>query len=298
MTDTRTHIASVGPDGGVEAGASSAVTPWWSFTKTLIAAAVLRLADEGRVALDAPLAPWAFTPRQLLGQRAGLPDYGGMAEYHAAVARGDAPWSDDAVLARFPPDRLDYAPGEGWAYSNIGYLLLRRLVEERREAAFPEALTALVLRPLGLDRARAATGPEDIAGTAFDDGRGYHPGWVFHGVVVGPVDEAALALHRLLTGDVLSPEAQAAMRTRHALRPDQASAPWSRPGYGGGVMIGEMRDGDVPALWVIGHSAGGPGSTGSVFHHPQSGRTAAAYTNDPARGANERAAYRRLAGLG
>ncbi len=66
------HIAVVDAEGGLETGASAAVVPWWPFTKTLIAVAVLRFAERGEVALDAPLDGYPFTTRQLLQHRAGV----------------------------------------------------------------------------------------------------------------------------------------------------------------------------------------------------------------------------------
>ncbi len=49
--------------------------------------------------------------------------------------------------------------------------------------------------------------------TAFEGGQSYHPGWAFHGIVVGPVAEAALALHRLLRGGLLTPTSRAPCST-------------------------------------------------------------------------------------
>ena len=34
----------------------------------------------------------------------------------------------------------------------------------------------------------------------------YHPGWVYHGLLVGPLREAAVLLDRLMTGTLLSPD--------------------------------------------------------------------------------------------
>jgi hypothetical protein len=53
------------------------IVPWWSFTKTVIAAAVLTLVRDGRLSLDDPVDGQPFTLRQLLQHRAGLPDYSG-----------------------------------------------------------------------------------------------------------------------------------------------------------------------------------------------------------------------------
>uniref|UniRef100_UPI003A8DDA00 serine hydrolase n=1 Tax=Pararhodobacter aggregans TaxID=404875 RepID=UPI003A8DDA00 len=51
------------------------LAPFWSVTKTVIALCALRLAEQRRLDLDAPLADIGVTLRQLLGHTAGLPGY-------------------------------------------------------------------------------------------------------------------------------------------------------------------------------------------------------------------------------
>src|SRR5690606_2772623 len=106
------------PDGTPRDVSSQAIVPWWSFTKTLIAAAALILVRRKRLSLEAPLPGLPYSLRQLLQHTAGVGNYGGLPEYHAAVARGDAPWSRDELYVRIPPTRLLFAPGAGWEYSN------------------------------------------------------------------------------------------------------------------------------------------------------------------------------------
>lgn len=290
-------VAIVGADGRLEDGASRAVVPWWSFTKTLIAAAVLRLAERRRLTLDERLDGLPFTLRQLMQHRAGVGNYGQMAAYHQAVARGDEPWSEDEFLVRVPADQLLYPPGEGWAYSNIGYLLLRRLLVRRSGVAFAELLHDLVLSPLGLPRARLAETPADMRDTVFDDGSGYDPRWVSHGTVVGPVAEAALALDRLLGGDFLEPMTLRAMLDAHPLGGPLPGRPWLTTGYGLGLMMGTMQGAGVERpLAVAGHSAGGPGSAGAVYRTLVDGerRTAAVFVAGTDEGPAEAIALRRL----
>ena len=107
-----------------------APVPWWSFTKTVIAAAALALVRDARLQLDRPLPNRPFTLRQLLAHRAGVTNYGGLAAYGEAVERGDEPWPISVLLERAHAARLRYPPGQGWAYSNIGYLFVRELIEE------------------------------------------------------------------------------------------------------------------------------------------------------------------------
>lgn len=50
--------------------------PWWSFGKTVIAAAALVLVRDRVLALDDAIDGQAYTLRQLLQHQAGLADYG------------------------------------------------------------------------------------------------------------------------------------------------------------------------------------------------------------------------------
>jgi len=124
--------------------------PWWSFTKTVLAAAALVLVRDGVAALDAPLHGRSHTLRHLLQHRSGLTDYGGLSAYHEAVARGDDPWPVPTLLERTEAARLRYPAGAGWDYSNIGYLFVRELIESATGESLDSALRRLVLRPLGI----------------------------------------------------------------------------------------------------------------------------------------------------
>jgi CubicO group peptidase (beta-lactamase class C family) len=68
------------------------IIPWWSFTKTALAATALSLVRDGLVKLDDPVPGELFTMRQLLRHEAGLADYGELAEYHTAVASHEPAW--------------------------------------------------------------------------------------------------------------------------------------------------------------------------------------------------------------
>jgi len=117
-------------DGAYVAGEGDEVdVPWWSFSKTVLAAAALALVRDGRLTLDEPLAARAYTLRQLLQHRAGVANYGALRAYHDAVARNEEPWAVEDLLARCEANRLVFAAGTGWAYSNIGYFHVREIIE-------------------------------------------------------------------------------------------------------------------------------------------------------------------------
>ena len=235
--------------------------PWWSYAKTVLAGATLALVAKGRLSLDEPVRGRPFTLRQLLQHRAGLRCYGGLRAYHGAVAAGEDPWPVEAMLRRVDADTLAYAPGQGWGYSNIGYLLVRALIEETADASLGPALDRLVFGPLGITGVTVAREPADLDATAWANARRYHPGWVYHGLLVGPASAAALFLHRLLDGGLLPPGLLAAMHYPHPVGSVIPGRPWRTAGYGLGLMIGQ---GEPPGEY-IGHTGGGPGSTSAVY---------------------------------
>jgi CubicO group peptidase (beta-lactamase class C family) len=239
----------------VTSNGDTADVPWWSFTKTVIAAAALALVRDGRFVLDDPLTKRPYTLRQLLQHRAGLTEYGRLAAYHEAVARNDDGWPADEMLARTAADRLVYEPGKGWGYSNIGYYFVRRLIEQATDRSLGDALDDLVLKPLGIASVRFAA---DRAHYSPD----YDPRWVYHGLLVGPLQQAALLLQRLLAGDLLPPPLLTAMCDRYLLGGPVAGRPWKTPSYGLGLMIGETTGGAL----IAGHTGGGPGSAVAVYH--------------------------------
>ena len=114
-----------------------------SVSKLLTATAAAKLAEEGKLNLDAPVQaqlPWlgtrwpAMTPRQLAAHISGLPHYSDADEQrgtkHYATGR-------DAV-AIFADRALLSPPGTAYSYSSWGYTLLGALVEESAGVPFPD----------------------------------------------------------------------------------------------------------------------------------------------------------------
>lgn len=253
----------------------------YSCTKTIIATLTLLLCEEGRISLDAPVSRWfpelpmasAITIRHLLGHISGLPDYGGLADYHRDVKRTPSrPWTDTEFLERALAQGMLFKPGEGWAYSNIGYLLLKQIIMKETCQSLASVVDSMICAPFGLERSFIPESTADLSvlEPAFfaliaENGElpvpeVYHPGWVSHGVLASTPTELASFYHRLFTGEVLSPESLSAMTT---LTPVPAAPPQYRgPCYGLGIMA----DTASPYGIILGHNGGGPGYQTSVFH--------------------------------
>ncbi len=136
-----------------------------SITKPLTAAAVLQLAEAGILTLDDPVAShladvpaaWAgVTLRQLLSHTSGVPDF---TETEGVTPPGAGYVHHDTILARMASVPVLGAPGEVWAYSNTGYLLLGRIVERHRAMPWERAMETHLFRPLGMRRTAYAGAP-------------------------------------------------------------------------------------------------------------------------------------------
>lgn len=251
-------------------GAESADTggsrlfPYWSFTKTVIAICALILAEMGRVDLDEPLPGQPFTLRQLLNHTAGLPDYGTLPAYHQAVRNNEEPWARDDLLRETMRQGMLFPPGGGWRYSNVGYMLARERIEEAAGSAFPDVVESMIAGRLGLKTVALATTREQFSQVHWKGAQRYHPGWVYHGCLIGTAREATLLLHALFTGQLLKEASFRQMLTPVSLGGALEGRPWTDCGYGLGLMTGKM--GSVGR--AIGHTGGGPVGVNAVYHFP------------------------------
>jgi D-alanyl-D-alanine carboxypeptidase len=270
-----------------------AVVPIYSITKTLTAICALRLAEADIWSLNDPVRKWvpdvplpsAVTLSHLLRHMGGLRDYGPLAEYHRAVRfTPREPWTRqqflDAVLSR---DML-FPPGEGWAYSNVGYMLIRESLHAATNQTFSQTVRDMVVSPLELTRTRVVEtiddwaecvpgyGPEvDTAGRSVDVRHSYDPRWVAPGVVMSTAEEITLAFDGLFAGRLLKPRTLAQMLVLTPI-PDSGSPP--QHGYGMGIASAL----DSPHGANFGHGGGGPGYglSASIFPETSLGRVATA----------------------
>jgi CubicO group peptidase (beta-lactamase class C family) len=272
------------------------IVPWWSITKSCLAAGALVLVAGGRLDLDRPMSGRAFTLRQVLQHTSGLACYTEHPDYDPALDRHDDPWSDDHVLAQSLTSTPLFAPGQGWSYSNTGYFLVRRLIEQNTGLGIEQALRALVLGPLGIEHAFIARTRAELRRSVWGDEDDFHPGWVLHGLLMGPPAEAAGFMHGLLTGALLPPPLREAMRQRHPVDVKLPDRPWRTAGYGLGLMM----DIASPHGLCIGHSGQGPDSVAAAYHFPDLDppRTVAAFAPTDDQGIVERAVLEEAGRLG
>ena len=127
-----------------------------SVTKQFTAVAIMLLNERGLVDLDAPVktylpdAPDAWdgvTVRHLLTHTAGVPNFTDFDDYGASKT---LPATMDSLIGRFRDRPLDFQPGEGWSYSNSGYILLTAIVEKASGRSYADFVAETLFQPLGM----------------------------------------------------------------------------------------------------------------------------------------------------
>jgi CubicO group peptidase (beta-lactamase class C family) len=127
-----------------------------SITKQFTAAAMLRLQEQGRLALDDefhrflpdyPSTGKPITIRQLLSHTSGIPELTAQPSYGDAA---DAAVRREAIMREVLSLPLDFAPGTQWRYSNSGYVLAGMIIERVTGLSYDTYLTERLLGPLGL----------------------------------------------------------------------------------------------------------------------------------------------------
>jgi CubicO group peptidase (beta-lactamase class C family) len=128
-----------------------------SITKQFTAAAVLKLAEEGKLSVDdtiggrLPGLPAAWrkaTIRQLLNHTSGIPSYTSAGPRWTTRMRLDLP--HDSLIGIVANDSMDFALGTQWRYNNTGYYLLGMLVEKLTNRSYAEVVRDQLAKPLGL----------------------------------------------------------------------------------------------------------------------------------------------------
>ena len=126
-----------------------------SVTKQFTAAAILLLAQDGRLSIDdrvrrclpsLPEADDTITLRQLLTHSGGLIDYEDLMPEDQKRQLRDS----DVLHLLEEEQRLYFPPGSGYRYSNGGYALLALVVEKASGRPFQDFLRERIFEPLGM----------------------------------------------------------------------------------------------------------------------------------------------------
>jgi D-alanyl-D-alanine carboxypeptidase len=280
-------------------------TPFFvaSITKRFIVTLVLQCHERGELHLDDPISRWlpgpvldglhvlggvdhtgAITVRHLATHTSGLPDYfekrkDGSSLFRMLAGGQDLPWTFDDVVRwtkeqhapHFAPQDLT-APRQKARYSDTGFQLLIRLVEEATGRSFGDLLVARILEPLGLEQTWLPGRTTPLAGdvemaTIFAKDRPLDvPQLVRSSNDLGSSNADLVRFNRaLLAGELFHDPATVAILTERRNRLRNAIA----LRYGTGTMLFGVHRLSAPgprAMTLAGHS----GATGTwLFHCPE-----------------------------
>lgn len=237
-----------GAAGFAARGGGEPLTPAHTFriasnTKTYVAAAVLRLAEQGRLSPDDPLGPHltpaerellagdgfdldAITLRQVLSHTSGLDEHSGDPRYAEAItADPQHVWTREEQVRRCVEWRDPVgAPGERYKYSDTGYVLLGGIVERLTGEPLGAAVHELLdYERLGLratwweldEPPPAGAGPRAHQYIGQSDTRDWHPSLDLFGGggLVCDVRDLGTFMRLLLQGRVLRDEASLSAMT-------------------------------------------------------------------------------------
>ncbi|MGD8361395.1 MAG: serine hydrolase domain-containing protein [Gemmatimonadota bacterium] len=277
-----------------------------SVTKMYTATAVLLLAEDGLIDLDAPISTYlpesVYSPipngaratvRQLLSHTSGIPDFSGDLAYDLDFLNDPSgSYPTERLLSYLHGQSRVFEPGAGYFYSNANYLLLALIMDHVTGGSHAEVISHRILEPLHLAATYYKNEPEyprppglvnsyqDVAG----DGRlmnvsdlAVYALQIFSGNagVIGTSADFAAFIEALLDGRVLEPASLSQMqswgeRSRYGLGLNFIETPYG-PGIGhsggdSGALAQVRRFPDRAATLVLLANGGDSGVTDRLFH--------------------------------
>lgn len=127
-----------------------------SLTKQFTAAAILHLAERGKLSVDDPIARhlsdtpdrWqAITIHHLLTHTSGIPNFTSFPDYNKTMM---LPSPAGETMKRFVDKPLDFDPGTKYSYSNSGYVLLGLIIEKASGMSYADYVWRNIFEPLGM----------------------------------------------------------------------------------------------------------------------------------------------------
>lgn len=267
-----------------------------SHSKTFTATLVLRLVEQGRLALTDPVADHVdeladhdlgqVCVRELLEHTGGLLRDGHDAD-HWQHAR---PFPDRDGLLALVLEGAKREPGELFAYSNLGYSLLGLIIESVTGQDFAEAVGDQLLAPLGLT-ATSAGHRDDLVDAYATGYSGLHVAGrrePLPHVATAAMDSATgftstatdlvrwFAAHRIGSGQLLSDRSKRLMQRPVSPTDPTADDPAGaeRSAYGWGLAVET-----VGGRRMIGHGGGYPGHITRSLADPRTGLAVSVLTN-------------------
>ena len=273
-----------------------------SVTKIYIAATIMALAERNVLALDDPIAKYLpadllngidvyrghdysrqVTIRELVSMTSGIPDYyqergrDGKTMFEVFIDKPRRSWTVDEMINRARTQlKAHFPPGAGVYYSDTGYQLLGKIIQNATHRPLEAVLADYIFRPLGLRHTWLVGTPQPRgAGSAAPADVYYHTQnitatrskdyWADGGVITTAADMITF-LKALNEGRLVSRQSLHAMHTWRAWTGPSAPVPGVKYGYG---LWHFKLPGPLGALTNVVPTWGASGSTGSFLFYSQ-----------------------------
>lgn len=262
-----------------------------SITKTFVATLTLVLCDEDKLHLndklnnyfpDFPMSD-KITIKQLLTHTSGIVTWDENEEIRNSIYDGTSNWTIDKLITWASEQELISEPGTEFHYSNIGYFLLGKIIEQTTGTTVINAINEKIAIPLGLHNTFMADIPhpaveiihgydessgtiEDITSFPPSDEINFYLAWTAGGMF-STLDDLHIWARALSTGTLLSDSLH--QEQMPALKPPTQTLPYST-GYGMGVSQTDV--------W-IGHAGAISGFICNMNHYPEKDITVISFFN-------------------
>ena len=255
-----------------------------SITKQFTAAAILKLAEEKKLAVTDPLSKFfpdfprggEVTLRHLLTHTSGVHSYTDKPDFFTKVSQPNEP---GALIETFKNDPPDFAPGAGFHYNNSAYFLLGEIVAKVSSKPFGDYLRETFFEPLGMKDTGIfvnANPPSNMAqGYSAGDGKialalDWDMSWAGGaGALYSTVGDLFRWNEALFGGRVVNAESFKAATTPVELPPNVDGM-----NYGYGLVMS-----DVKHLRAIGHGGGLNGWSSDLVRLPDQNCTVVVLAN-------------------
>ncbi|HJV60970.1 MAG TPA: serine hydrolase domain-containing protein [Albitalea sp.] len=187
-----------------------------SLTKQMVAAGVLTLVEAGKVSLDDPLSKYVqgfrhgdrIVVAQLLNHTSGIRNFPDADVLQAKLPQNA---STDQLIDAFKDQPPDFAPGERWAYADIGYVLAGKIIETVTGRPWHVYVAQTFFLPLGMTHTCYCADSATAAGYAMEAGNARRVGptnisWEHAaGALVSTVDDLLKWNRALHEGRIVAP---------------------------------------------------------------------------------------------
>lgn len=247
---------------------------WWaSAGKMFTSSVILQLVSEGKLTLDRTIDPWfpTYPQSQSITIKDLLTHTGGVFSFQQDLKfrRQTDYKTPDELIAISARHGANFCPGEYWNYSNTGYVMLAKIIEDIEAKPFSEIVKRRIVEPLRLTQTKALSSEELPLTLAIGHINGkpdadFQPSLPFGaGNIVASSQDMVVFLAALLSGDIY-PKGLLENSLKQ-LYPMFGNGTY----YGRGIMLYEVSQDSGSVNW-LGHGGGSPSAKTVVAYDLES----------------------------